>query len=177
MTTIAVVTTSIVVLLVAVAIYTDVRWGKIFNYLTGPAIVLGLVINSLSGIDGFLRSIQGIGLALGLFLISSLLGRILGGGDIKLLIAIGALQGPLFLAWTICGTAIIGGILGVIIALRHGILVEKLKTLFATCYMRVTFQVPMEMEDNKATEPRLPYAIAIGLGAIATIARLQLHIL
>ncbi len=72
-----------------------------------------------------------------------------------------------------------------IVALRHGILIEKLKILFATCYMRVTFQVymrvtfqvPMQMEDNKATEPRLPYAIAIGLGTIATIARLQLHIL
>ncbi len=177
MITVTVVKTSLTVLLVAAAVYTDVRWGKIFNYLTGPAIALGLIINSLSGIDGFLHSIEGVGLAFGLFLISSLLGRILGGGDIKLLTAIGALQGPVFLAWTICGTAIIGGVLAVIIALRYGILLEKLKTLFATCYMRVTFQVPMEMEDNKATEPRLPYAIAIGLGTIATIARLQLHIL
>jgi len=177
MNTITVATTTLTVLLVAAAVYTDVRWGKIFNRLTVSAIALGLVINSLSGIDGFLRSIEGVGLALGLFLISSLLGRILGGGDIKLLTAIGALQGPGFLAWTICGTAIIGGVLAVIIALRHGILLEKIKVLFTSCYMRLTFQVPMEIEDNKPDEPRLPYAIAIGLGTIATIARLQLHIL
>jgi len=178
MITITVITTSLTVLLVAAAVYTDVRWGKIFNHLTMPAIALGLVINSLTGgIDGFVHSIEGMGLGLGFFLISCLLGRILGGGDIKLLTAIGALQGPAFLAWTICGTAIIGGVLAVIIALRHGILLEKIKVLFTSCYMRLTFQVPMQMEDNKATDPRLPYAIAISLGTVATIAGLQLHIL
>ncbi len=170
MITITVVTTSLTLLLVAAAVYTDVRWGKIFNHLTMPAIVLGLIINSLIGLDGFLHSIAGVGLGLGLFLVSCLLGRILGGGDIKLLMAVGALQGPAFLAWTICYTAIIGGVLAVIIAVRHGILLEKIKALFISCYMRVTFRVPMEIEDNEATQPRLPYAIAIGLGTVATIA-------
>lgn len=163
-------------LLVAAAVYTDVRWGKIFNRLTMPAIVLGLIINSLTGgIDGFVHSIAGVGLGLGLFLISCLLGRILGGGDIKLLMAVGALQGPKFLAWTMLCTAIIGGVLAVIIAVRHGILLEKIKALFASCYMRLTFRVPMEMDDSAATQPRLPYAIAISLGTVATIA--GLHIL
>ncbi len=175
MITITVVMTSLTILLVAAAVYTDVRWGKIFNRLTMPAIVLGLIINSLTGIDGFLHSIAGVGLGLGLFLISCLLGRILGGGDIKLLMAVGALQGPAFLAWTILCTAIIGGVLAVIIAVRHGILIEKIKALFASCYMRLTFRVPMEMEDSEATQPRLPYAIAISLGTVATIA--GLHIL
>ena len=175
MITIAVVTTSLTVLLVAAAVYTDVRWGKIFNHLTMPAIVLGLIINLLTGLDGFMHSIAGMGLGLGLFLVSCLLGRILGGGDIKLLMAVGALQGPAFLAWTILWTAIIGGVLAVIIAVRHGILLEKIKALFTSCYMRLTFRVPMEIEDNEATQPRLPYAIAISLGTVATIA--GLHIL
>jgi len=171
MITITVVTTSLTVLLVAAAVYTDVRWGKIFNHLTMPAIVLGLIVNSLTGgMNGFVHSMAGVGLGLGLFLVSCLLGRILGGGDIKLLMAVGALQGPAFLAYTICYTAIIGGVLAVIIALRHGILLEKIKALFASCYMRLTFRVPMEMDANEATQPRLPYAIAISLGTVATIA-------
>ncbi len=171
MITITVVTTSLTVLLVAAAVYTDVRWGKIFNHLTMPAIALGLVINSLAGgIDGFVHSIAGMGLGLGLFLISCLLGRILGGGDIKLLMAVGALQGPTFLAWTICYAAIIGGVLAVMIAVRHGILLDKIKALFTSCYMRVTFRVPMEIEQNDTVQPRLPYAIAISLGTVATIA-------
>jgi len=177
MITITVVTTSLTVLLVATAVYTDVRWGKIFNHLTMSAIVLGLIINSLTGIDGFVHSIKGVGLGLGLFLVSCLLGRILGGGDIKLLMAVGALQGPAFLAWTICCTAIIGGVLAVIIAIRHRILLEKIKTLFISCYMRVTFRVPMEIEPNDTAQPRLPYAIPISLGTAVTIAGLQLHIL
>ena len=173
-----IVTTTLTVLVVMVAVYTDVRWSKIFNHLTMPAIALGLVINSLTGgIEGFVHSIAGVGLGLGLFLISCLLGRILGGGDIKLLMAVGALQGPAFLAWTMLCTAIIGGVLAVIIAVRHGILLEKIKVLFTSCYMRLTFRVPMEMDDNEATQPRLPYAIAISLGTVATIAMLQLHIL
>ena len=175
MITITVVTISLTLLLVAAAVYTDVRWGKIFNHLTMPAIVLGLIINSLIGLDGFLHSIAGVGLGLGLFLVSCLLGRILGGGDIKLLMAVGALQGPAFLAWTILCTAIIGGVLAVIIAVRHGILLEKIKALFTSCYMRLTFRVPMEMEQTDTTQPRLPYAIAISLGTVATIA--GLHIL
>ena len=171
MITITVVTTILTVLLVAAAVYTDVRWGKIFNHLTMPAIVLGLITNSLTGgMNGFVHSTAGVGLGLGLFLVSCLLGRILGGGDIKLLMAVGALQGPAFLAYTICYTAIIGGVLAVIIALRHGILLEKIKALFASCYMRLTFRVPMEMEANEATQPRLPYAIAISLGVVATMA-------
>ncbi len=167
-----IVTTTLTVLLVAAAVYTDVRWGKIFNHLTMPAIVLGLIINSLAGLNGFVHSIAGVGLGLGLFLVSCLLGRILGGGDIKLLMAIGALQGPTFLAWTICYAAIIGGVLATIIAVRHGILLEKIKALFTSCYMRLTFRVPMEMENNEATQPRLPYAIAISLGTVATIVAL-----
>jgi len=173
MITITIATTSLTVLLVATAVYTDVRRGKIFNRLTMPAIALGLVINSLTGIHGLLHSIAGVGLGLGLFLVTCLLGRILGGGDIKLLIAIGALQGPAFLAWTICYAAIIGGVLAVIIAVRHGILLEKIKTLFTSLYMRLTFRVPMQIEENEATQPRLPYAIAISLGTVATIAALH----
>jgi len=174
MITITIVTTTLTVLVVLVAVYTDVRWGKIFNHLTMPAIVLGLIINSLTGIDGFLHSLAGIGLGLGLFLVSCLIGRILGGGDIKLLMAVGALQGPKFLALTICYTAIIGGVLAVIIAVRHGILLEKIKALFTSCYMRLTFRVPMKIEDNEATQPRLPYAIAISLGTVTTIAALHI---
>jgi len=169
-----IVTTTLTVLLVMVAVYTDVRWGKIFNHLTMPAIGVGVILNSLSGMNGFLYSLAGIGLGLGLFLISCLFGRILGGGDIKLLIAVGALQGPAFLAWTICYAAIIGGVLALIIAVRHGILLEKIKVLFISLYMRLTFRVPMEIEQNDTAQPRLPYAIAISLGTVTTIAVLYI---
>ena len=167
--------TGLTLLLVAIAVYTDVRWGKIFNALTAPGMVLGLTLNSIrDGPTGLLFSLAGIGLGLGLFMLSCMFGRILGGGDIKLLIAVGAFQGASFLVWAVFCAAIIGGLLAIVLALRHGILLEKLKTLFTSCYLRLAWRVPMDIQDDEAAGPRLPYAIAISFGTLA--AMLALHI-
>ncbi len=162
--------TGLTLLVVTVAVYTDVRWGKILNALTMPGIVVGLLLNSIrDGTGGLLLSLAGIGLGLGLFVLSSFLGRIIGGGDIKLLMAIGALQGPSFLLWALFYAAIIGGVLAIAIALQHGILMHKLKALFAGLYLRMTCKVPMDIEESSASSPRLPYAIAISFGVVAAM--------
>ena len=164
------ITAVLTIVLVTVAAYTDIRWAKIRNTLTVPAVVAGLVLNvlnSLRGWDGLLLSLEGIGVGLALFLISSIFGRILGGGDIKLLVGIGALQGPAFLAWTIVYTAVIGGVIGLAIALRHRALLAKLKSLFVGCYLRLTCRLPMDIDQEGSPGLRFPYAIAIGLGTVA----------
>ena len=169
-------TTVLTVLFVGGAVYTDVRHGKICNTFTIPGIVVGLILNALGGLHSFWRSLAGLGVGLGLLGLSCLLGRILGGGDIKLLMAVGALQGPVFLLWTIVYAAIIGGVLAVIIALRHGILLRKLKAVFASCYLRLFCRVPMDFEEGEAAGgPRLPYAIAISLGTVAAIVVLHVY--
>ena len=170
MTTITTILTGLTILVVAVAVYTDVRWGKILNALTMPGIVLGLLLNSVrDGTAGLLLSIAGIGLGLGLFVLSCFFGRIIGGGDIKLLMAVGALQGPSFLLWALCYAAIIGAVLAIAVALQHGILMRKLKALFASLYLRLTYKVPMDIKESAASGPRLPYAIAISLGTMAAM--------
>ena len=173
---IAIITISITLAMLAVAVYTDVRWGKILNAVTVPGMVLGLILNTLDAgvVAGLVKtSLLGIGVGLGLFFLSAFLGRILGGGDIKLLIAVGALQGPGFLLQTIVATALIGGVLAVAIALCNRILTTKLKSLVAGCYLRIAHKTPMRLEDS--TGPRLPYAIAIGLGAVVVMAVLNLR--
>ncbi len=161
-------------IMAAIAVYTDVRWGKIFNAVTLPGLLLGLILNSIAGgMAGLVVSVEGIAVGLGVFLVSACLGRILGGGDIKLLIAVGALQGPIFLLWTIVATAAIGAILAVVTAVYHGILIAKLRSLVATCYLRVAQKVPMQM-DHDSSGPRLPYAIAIALGTIVAMAVVKL---
>ena len=77
-------------LLVAVALYTDITQGKIYNWLTAPALGVGLLLNGVFyGTAGLLSSLGGIGIGLALFLLSAVLGRILGGGDVKVLTALG----------------------------------------------------------------------------------------
>ncbi|NLO74589.1 MAG: prepilin peptidase [candidate division WS1 bacterium] len=156
----------VTIVITGVAIYTDIRWGKIYNFLTMPALGLGLVLNfALRGEEGLMLSAQGVGVGLVLFLVSALFGRLLGGGDVKLLMAIGALQGPHFLMWTLFYMALAGAVLAIAVALYHGILGQRVRALAASCYLRVAQGMPMEMNEAGGG-PRLPYAIAIGVGSL-----------
>lgn len=164
------------VVLALAAVYTDVRWGRIFNWLTAPFAVLGLALNTAGlnpavpgGVPGLLLSLEGIGAGFALWLVSNFLGRILGGGDIKLLMAFGALLGPLFMLWTFVWGALIGGVIAIAMALRRGVLMRTFRQMGTSLYLRATVSAPMEISDG-AGEVRLPYAIALGVGSLITIA-------
>jgi len=165
---------ALTILVTGLAVYTDIRWGKIFNYLTFPALLAGVTINSIvGGLDGAIWSLEGVALGFALFIVSALFGRILGGGDIKLLMAIGALQGPYFLAWAIFYTALVGAALAIGVGLYRGVLGKRLRYLAASVYLRLSQGVPMEMHET-AGSPRLPYAIAIGLGSLVAMCVLHM---
>jgi len=97
--------------------------------------------------------------------------RALGQDDIKLLMAFGALQGPGFLLLALAYGALIGGIMAVVVALHRGLLAKTFKNLGASIYLRAAGVAPMDMADaaEASGEVRLPYAIALGLGAITTL--------
>lgn len=162
-----------VFVLAIAAAYTDLRWGKIFNALTVPFALLGLILNSVGGgWEGLLLSMEGLAVGFGLWLVSGFLGRILGGGDIKLLMAFGALQGPAFLLLTLFYGALIGGVMALVVALRRGLLVKTFKSLGTSIYMRAACAAPMGLEagNDSDGQVRLPYAIALAVGAILTLA-------
>lgn len=80
------------------AAITDMRSGRIPNWLTLPLVALGLIANSwLRGIWGATESAVGLLLCAGVpwavFRISR--GRAIGGGDVKLFGALGSLLGPM----------------------------------------------------------------------------------
>jgi prepilin peptidase CpaA len=169
-TTMTTINMAAVVALAIIAMYTDVRWGKIFNILTLPFALLGLALNSIgAGWEGFTLSIIGIAVGFALWIASSFLGRILGGGDIKLLMAFGALMGPQFLLWSLLYGALAGGVMAIIVALRKGVLQDTFKSLGTSLAMRAVAATPMEIGD-RAGEVRLPYAIALGAGAFVALA-------
>jgi len=97
----------------------DLLRGRIPDYLTFPAMLLGLAVGAADqGWAGFLGS--GLGLAMGLGLLIPLHfirgpgGKpLVGGGDVKLMAAVGALGGWLFLL----SAALLGGLIGVTVAL------------------------------------------------------------
>lgn len=75
----------------------DARTGRIPNFLTLPLIAVGVGINSAAGVSGLLLSIAGLVACsfVPVLLYRASHGRGIGGGDVKLFAAFGALLGPM----------------------------------------------------------------------------------
>lgn len=90
---------------------TDLRSHKIYNHLTQPAILAGIILNMLiGGIGGLADSFLGFLLG-GVCMAFWMLGM-LKAGDVKLYMAVGALGGWQFCGYTIIFSILIGGIAG-----------------------------------------------------------------
>jgi len=79
--------------LLIIAIYTDLRWSRIQNWLTFSAMGIGIFLQAwMGGVHGALSSLVGLGVGMGLFLLPYAC-RAIGAGDVKLMAAIGSLIG------------------------------------------------------------------------------------
>jgi prepilin peptidase CpaA len=147
---------------VAIAVFTDVRRRKIYNKLTFPTMAVGLALNTvIDGPRGLLMALAGLGLGFALFFIPVVaMGR--GAGDLKLLAALGALGGPMFVFWCALFTSIAGGVfaLGVLLAKR-----QLLPVVGGMAVELYTGQLP-----GAYSNIRLPYALPIAAGAVAALA-------
>lgn len=85
---------AVLLVVLVTAIGTDLRFARIPNWLTFPAMGFALIGHVWSGgMSEGLFSLAGLGAGLGLFLLIYLSGSI-GAGDVKLMAAIGAFVGP-----------------------------------------------------------------------------------
>src|SRR2546421_5139071 len=91
-------TVATVVIFVALCVIVDVRTRRIPNAISGAAMLLGVTLNTAYlGTAGLLDSLAGLGITVGVLLWPFAMGGI-GGGDVKMMGAIGALLGPFFQA-------------------------------------------------------------------------------
>ncbi|MBX3306244.1 MAG: prepilin peptidase [Nitrospira sp.] len=80
--------------LLIIAIYTDLRWFRIPNWLTFPAMGLGMALHGwIGGLDEALFGLVGLGVGMGLFVLPYAC-KAIGAGDVKLMAAIGSMVGP-----------------------------------------------------------------------------------
>ncbi len=161
----------IIVILAALA--WDLKSQKIPNKLTLPAVVVGVFYNTLvHGWDGVLFSVFGLLVGLGIFMVPFMLGGI-GGGDVKLMGAIGALKGWEFVLSAGLLTALLGGV----IALMAIVITRRFKVLrdfgvglglFVMTRGRIGSRVMLPGPESAAAERLVvPYGIAIFAGTIA----------
>jgi len=154
-----------------ISLYTDLKSGKIYNTLTLPAIAGGLLLNYMapgqpSAYAGLLDSVYGILLALIVFIFPYLIGA-LGGGDVKLLMAIGALKGYLFLFYSILSIGVVSFFLSLFVFLLD---MMKNYKLTGILNMIVIFFNNRVMVSNEELKPmlkkNLKFGVSITFGTI-----------
>lgn len=163
--------TYMAVTLAALACITDVKSRRIPNVLTFGATIAAVALHVfVTGTSGFMFSVTGWLIGIALFFPFFALGG-LGGGDVKLLGAIGACLGAPLVVFVGLYAAIAGGVLAVIVALRTGYLRTALFNLYSFFTYWKTFGLkPVEGFDlNQARAPRLAYAFPVLTGLLVTL--------
>ena len=161
----------VVASIAAVACVIDLKDRRIPNWLTfsaaAGAVAYHLTVNGLSGL-GFAAAGWLVGVAI--FFLPFFL-RGLGGGDIKLIGALGAWLGPLDIVWLSLYTGAAGGVLALIVSFAHGYLRQALQNIWLLLmHLRIEGLRPLpELTIHHGTGPKLAYGAAIFAGAMVTV--------
>ena len=146
----------------------DVRGGRIPNWLTYPGIVGALALRCLvSGWPGLKSGLAGFLIAGGIFLVLFLLGG-MGGGDVKLMAAVGAWAGNVWVIAILIAAAIAGGALAVFYIVSRKQLRQTLQNTGELLQHHMTSGLrphPVLNVQDPSTM-RVPYGLAIALGTL-----------
>jgi prepilin peptidase CpaA len=166
-------------LLLALAVWNDLRTRRIPNKLVFGGALLGLVLNTVMpggaglfiapfGGIGLPWSLAGFGLGLALLLPMYML-RALGAGDVKMMAMIGAFVGPQAVGGIVLLTLLAGGVLALIVAAWSG----RLRAMLRNTYQMGLYSVLRSLHGETARieapatpSGRLPYAVAITAGTL-----------
>jgi prepilin peptidase CpaA len=153
-------------LLLAAAAWTDYRSRRIPNLLTVTGLAAALALRAVVGPGAILDGLVGALLAFVLTLPLIVLG-VMGGGDAKLLIAIGGFMGPRNFLTAAVLIAIIGGMMAVVDSGRRGVL---LPVLYNCGQIMKHWATLGRRGANRSFASvgalTIPYGIAIAVGAL-----------
>jgi prepilin peptidase CpaA len=156
---------ALVALMLGAAVF-DVRSRRIPNALTVSGFVIAIALRFVAGpgagIDGLTGAILAFVLCLPFFVLG-----VLGGGDAKLLMAVGAFMGPRDLLMAMLLIASVGGIIGAVDAARRGILLPVLYNCGDILKSWATLGRRGSNRSLAAADAHaIPYGVAIALGAL-----------
>lgn len=160
----------LVLLAVAAAVF-DLRRRRVPNWLTASGAALGIVLNaSLFGTPGLWFSLKGLGLAFLIYLPLYVL-RTMGGGDVKLMAAVGAIVGPMNWFRIFVLTVFFGAAAAIFLMLAKGRVKRTLSNIGVILKSLGRGQAPykkspeLDVRDDRAA--RLPHAVAIACATLA----------
>ncbi len=170
---------SLIQLLLAATVLTaaacDLRWRRIPNWLTAPAIVGGLAANlALGGLHGALWGGVGMLLGGGVYLVFYWL-RAMGAGDVKLMAAAGSQIGPDRWLELFFWSALAGGVVALITLLQRGRGFRAMRNLGRIVGQLIRFQPPHRadptLDVRHAEAATSPHGVAIAIGALILLVR------
>ena len=167
---------SVIVLatVLVVAAISDLRRGKVFNWLTYPAIVVGLGIGAAEGAMagdawGVLgERLLGFGFGFGVLFVAYLFGG-MGGGDVKLMAAVGAVLGWPGVLHAVVYSFLVAAAIGLILMIARGRTGLVLRRLWLA--VRILPLPGAKMDDAVPTDTfRVPFGLAACVGTLWFVA-------
>jgi len=160
--------------LVCVAALFDLKYRRIPNWLNGAGLITGFALQTmLRGWAGLRDAAAGAAFAFLVYLALFAL-RAMGGGDVKLMTALGAILGPYDWFWVLLYASITGGVIAVILLLLRGTL---LKTLFRVgivlgdlSHLRAPYRSNPEMDVSHPQAVTLPHGVSVAIGCLLFLA-------
>lgn len=146
---------------------TDLRWRRIPNWLTYPAAPLAIALHAIAG--GWPEakvSLEGFGIALAVFLVFFLL-RGLGGGDLKLAAALGALVGVHHLVDVIIAVLLINALLAIVLIIAKRRIWRTLRNIGRL--VAAFFRLHLPAKDLTIDNPeaiKVPFGVAAAIGVL-----------
>ncbi len=142
----------------------DWRSRRIPNWLTVPALVVGIVANTaVGGLAGAKFALLGAGLGL-LLLLPFVFLRSLGAGDWKLAGALGAFVGWEVLLNLLMGSVFVAGIMAFGLVIYKRRLMETLRNIGRMLASMLTFRMPgAEVSLDNPQSLKIPYGVALAL--------------
>ncbi len=166
-------TAVLLAILVTIAAIWDIRWRRIPNWLTVTGITLGLALSWFLDVPGIWASLKGLGLAFAIYFFLYVL-RGMGAGDVKLMAAVGATVGMANWLGVFFFTALIGGVVGVLLAITKGrfgaTAFNLLRIVGSLGRGRAPYKDNPDLDIGSNAALRLPHGVMIALGTLGFLA-------
>jgi prepilin peptidase CpaA len=165
---------ALLLMLLAAAVY-DILYRRIPNWLTVTGVVLGLAMNTLIGPPegGILFSVVGLLVGFTIYAVAYAL-RFMGAGDVKLMAAVGALVGWRTWFGIFVITALVGGVMALILVVARG---RLKKTLFNVGFIlsemghaRPAYLANEELDVKNKKALGLPHGAVIAVSTVFYLA-------
>ena len=155
-----------------IAGWTDWQWRRIPNWLTVPALALGIALNSWArGWSGTRDALLGAALGFALLLPLALV-RGIGMGDLKLVTAVGGILGPARLIDVLLVTVLLNGLIALVMIVWKRRVLETLRNLGRMAGALVSLHLPgPELTIDNPQLVKIPFGVAFAVAVVLFTAR------